>query len=366
MLALLPVAAGHERPKQLSEDPLITLHPAALSAGDVKALKALVKEQEFVRGPSEGAHWKETMKAGIHGGEYYCKLNVSSLDDEEERENEAGWATVRRLLELAKVADGEVVVTRWETWPSHVNRSGPLHMDPRLHAFRQRTVLAYLTGTGEQAEGATVFPCVETPDMEPKEAARRERLCSRAAKILRSAQEVLLKEHAHGADLPPDQQLKFLEDKPELAFALPLETDGVRPGNWLWTSSHDETLAQEPPQLRLEPFLGLVEDMCRGKKRGLRVLPKEGDVISFEVAEWKRQGLLPDWRLWHAGCSPVTGHGRRWTAQVFVQEHSRPSRAKKTGADGRGKEGRVGSKSAGHEQCTANPETCERQSGHRV
>ena len=49
-------------------------------------------------------------------------------------------------------------VVRWEPWhgQSRLNRSGPLHLDARLHPERRHSVLLSLSGTGKAKDGATV------------------------------------------------------------------------------------------------------------------------------------------------------------------------------------------------------------------
>jgi len=50
-------------------------------------------------------------------------------------------------------------VVRWEPWHrlSRLNRSGPLHLDARLHPERRHSVLLFLSGTGKAKDGATVW-----------------------------------------------------------------------------------------------------------------------------------------------------------------------------------------------------------------
>merc|ERR1712070_355043 len=87
--------------------------------------------------------------------------------------------------------------------------------------------------------GYTVFPCVETDDMDQEEASRRHRLCSRAHRHLKLAHEKLLKLHSTGQDLPPSKQLEFLKAHPELT-SLQAEQKGVRPVDWRWSLAHDD------------------------------------------------------------------------------------------------------------------------------
>ena len=49
-------------------------------------------------------------------------------------------------------------VVRWEPWhgDSALNRSGPLHLDARLHPERRQSVVLHLTGMGKAEDGATV------------------------------------------------------------------------------------------------------------------------------------------------------------------------------------------------------------------
>ena len=50
-------------------------------------------------------------------------------------------------------------VVRWEPWhgDSALNRSGPLHLDARLHPERRQSVVLHLTGMGKAEDGATVL-----------------------------------------------------------------------------------------------------------------------------------------------------------------------------------------------------------------
>ena len=202
----------------------------------------------------------------------------------------------------------------------------PLHLDARLHPERRRTVLAYLTGSGDlEKYGGTVFPCLETDDMEAKEVARRHRLCSRAARHLQHAHDKLMTLRREGLELPPSKQYTFLEEHPELA-GLPAETpEGIRPINWLWLPGFDGLAAEAPGQLRAEPLHLLAEAMCQGKAPGLRVSSKDGDALLMDILEpastaSRAEAAKVDWRLWHAGCSALDGKGHRITAQIFLHD----------------------------------------------
>ena len=277
--------------------------------------------------------------ADIAGGEELCVLNVSDMEPDGEPE----WTAVEDFVHQATTWGGgeshdqskqglpPVYVTRWETWrhDGALNRSGPLHLDARLHPERRRTVLAYLTGTGDfKKDGGTVFPCLETDDMDTKEAARRQKLCSRAARHLQHAHEKLLALRAKGLELPPSKQYDFLEEHPELA-GLPAENaEGIRPVNWLWLPGFDGLAAEAPGKLRAEPLHLLAEAICRGKAPGFRVSSRDGDALLMDVLEPMDESTsmteqkVPkvDWRLWHAGCSPVDGSGFRITAQIFLHD----------------------------------------------
>eukprot|EP00930_Biecheleria_cincta_P041719 TRINITY_DN28649_c0_g1_i1.p1 TRINITY_DN28649_c0_g1~~TRINITY_DN28649_c0_g1_i1.p1 ORF type:complete len:404 (-),score=89.00 TRINITY_DN28649_c0_g1_i1:146-1294(-) len=331
-------AATKNRRKILSEEPFIELWPNFLSSADTSALRTLAERETFeALGEAESSPAAE-----VSGGQELCTLNLSEAEEDGE-ENDYLWTRVRDLADHAVAWTSKssspanmslaglpaVLVARWESWrsTSALNRSGPLHLDARKQPRRQHAILAYLSGSGNAAvDGSTVFPCIETDDMESKEVTRRQKLCSRAARHLQLAHDKLLAVHAQGMQLPPSKQYDFLEQHPELT-SLPKETsEGLRPVNWIWLPKHDEVAAEAPGRLRADPLHALAEAMCRGKAPGLRVASREGDALMMQVREEgsrRRKGNKPgkpDWRLWHAGCSPTEKAGYRWTAQVFFDE----------------------------------------------
>mmetsp|Transcript_117027 Transcript_117027/g.377651 ORF Transcript_117027/g.377651 Transcript_117027/m.377651 type:complete len:191 (+) Transcript_117027:1592-2164(+) len=168
--------------------------------------------------------------------------------------------------------------------------------------------------------------------MEAAELRRRQKLCSRARRHIQLAHEKLLAVHAEGLALPPSRQLAFLEEHPELTTLPETTADGTRPVNWQWTAGHDAAEAAPPAPLRAEPLAALAEAMCRGEAPGLRVVPMAGAALLLEAAAPGHRGGLPvpDWRLWHAGCSPGRGRGRRWTLQFFFDDA--PKATARTGA----------------------------------
>merc|ERR1712129_650672 len=107
----------------------------------------------------------------------------------------------------------------------------------------------------------------------------------------------------------------------ELATLPRAEADGTRPVNWMWNDAHDQ-VAVSGGVIRSDPLFALAEDMCNGKAPGLRLVPTPGAAVLLETAKPSRKGKPPvaDWRLWHAGCSPLGGHGRRWTLQLYFDE----------------------------------------------
>ena len=123
---------------------------------------------------------------------------------------------------------------------------------------------------------------------------------------------------AEGLELPPDQQYQFLEDHPELS-SLPRELpDGTRPVNYLWLPSHDAVGEEAVSPLRAEPLHALAEAMCLGKAMGLKVASKRGDALFMDVMNTESREVKADWRLWHAGCSPLEPN-QRLTAQIFLE-----------------------------------------------
>lgn len=88
-----------------------------------------------------------------------------------------------------------------------------------------------------------MFPCLETEEMAPKEAARRLKLCSRAARHLKQAHESLgwpskaskrlakslrklLALRDRGLELAPEKQYAFLEEHPAARTGFPLAAAG--------------------------------------------------------------------------------------------------------------------------------------------
>lgn len=111
----------------------------------------------------------------------------------------------------------------------------------------------------------------------------------------------------------------FLEKHPELS-SLPKELpDGSRPVNFLWLPSHDDVGNNETSgSPRAESLHALGEAMCRGKAIGLKVASKQGDALFMDVMNTEGRKVKADWRLWHAGCSPLEPH-QRLTAQIFLE-----------------------------------------------
>jgi len=337
LLAVALAAAGQPSQRQvLSEEPRIELSKSWLSQAEAALLRQLA-ESELLQDVGNPESGKTSVE--IIGGEEWCALDLS--DAEITPEDAQGWEVVRLFNERASTWLGQeplelpVVIGRWEAWQdrSALNRSGPLHLDAHLHPWRQYTILTFLSGTGNaEADGSTVFPCIETDDMDAKEMSRRQKLCSRAARHLQSAHEKLLSVHAKGLEMPPSKQYAYLEEHPELT-ALAKEIDGVRPVNWIWNAHHDGVAADLATPQRAAPLHALAEEMCRGKAPGLRVSTREGTALLMEVQEpgqKVRAGWLPkpDWRLWHAGCSPKGS--KRWTAQVFFDRKPLPRDDMKT------------------------------------
>eukprot|EP00927_Polykrikos_kofoidii_P073713 TRINITY_DN69730_c0_g1_i1.p1 TRINITY_DN69730_c0_g1~~TRINITY_DN69730_c0_g1_i1.p1 ORF type:complete len:387 (-),score=56.45 TRINITY_DN69730_c0_g1_i1:74-1234(-) len=314
----------------LNEEPRVELHPSFLDLSDVDALRALSEDVGFEDiDPSQ---------ARVNGGEELVSLNLSDPEVSEDTDDAvqfAGRAAVVRLessvAQWAAMHNTVVpppIITRWEPWSltSKLNRSGVLHLDPRRNLWRSRTVLVYLSGVGSADDGFTVFPCLETDDMEAREVSRRAKLCSRAFRHLKLAQDTLLRTRDNGLLLAPDQQFNFLKQHPELAALAPEDPDagGRRPVDWRWLPEHDSVATNAPTPQQLDALHALAEAMCRGHAPGLRVAPVAGTALFLEVAEMPERvtniGMVPDWRLWHAGCSARDAH--RWTAQFFL-EHQR-------------------------------------------
>lgn len=328
---------------QLSEEPRIEQRRAFISTADIFALKALARDGLDM----EDVHPKRGV---VSGGSEYAVLNLTAaLEKSAVASDAAAWRAVQRLTSAAAAWAGRpeeaaeaAVLTRWDPWSPRMagafNRSGLLHLDARRQRWRRHTVLAYLSGSGSAKDGFTVFPCIETDDLEAKEVRRRQRLCERAARHVRLAHDMLLRICEGGLGLSPEGQYTYFEKHPELAALPREEADGSRAIDWQWTHAHDGAAAEAHPggSARADALHALVEAMCRGEAPGLRVAPKAGDALLFEAAAprtprtprrqqaqrrqresgGQRGELVPDWRLWHAGCSPLRGH--RWTAQVFV------------------------------------------------
>lgn len=313
--------------RMLSEEPRIELRSGFVPAADLEAIRRLAEKMGF----SE----VEEGRGDVNGGEEFVYLNRSFAEGKAANDStHEGWAASERFAAAAAEwagipsANATPVVTRWESWApgSHLNRSGLLHLDSRLRPHLRSTVLAYMGSSrgGKGGDGAnggfTVFPCIETDDMDAKELARRQKLCSRAHRHLQHAQEKLLAVYEEGMQLDPDEQYAFLERHPELTGMPKLLADGVRPVNWHWTAAHDAVAASSPGSLRADPLFELAEAMCRGKAPGVRIAPAPGSAVLLEAASVGKKGeLVPNWQLWHTGCSPLRGQGRRWTLQLFLE-----------------------------------------------
>eukprot|EP00928_Gymnodinium_smaydae_P051508 TRINITY_DN3506_c0_g1_i1.p1 TRINITY_DN3506_c0_g1~~TRINITY_DN3506_c0_g1_i1.p1 ORF type:complete len:423 (+),score=100.66 TRINITY_DN3506_c0_g1_i1:93-1271(+) len=337
-MVILEAKKGASNVFILSEEPRVELHRSLLDAADVKALRTLAK--------TVGLGKVGLLTPQTNGGDEVVTLDEGeirndSFDDlDDSPPHAAGFAASSRLrvataawAGLPLAAAQAPVVTRWYPWPplSELNRSGLLHLDARRQRRRQRAAVAYLSGQGGADDGFTVFPCLETEDLDDRELKRRQRLCSRAQRHVQQAHDELLRIRDRGLLLHPDKQLDFLKENPALA-ALPKEdADGIRPVDWRWTADHDAVADSDAAVPRVDGLYALVEAMCRGKAPGLRVFSRSGDALLFgsaaEPAKKKRNKKKknssvatekPDWRLWHAGCSPMKGS--RWTAQVFLEE----------------------------------------------
>ena len=93
--------------------------------------------------------------------------------------------------------------------------------------------------------------------------------------------------------------------------------------NWLWLPSHDGLALAAPGSLRHDGLHDLAERMCRDEALGLKVWARQGaawqgawpggaeDALVMPVLE----DGVPDWRLWHAGCSGT--QRQRLTLQIF-------------------------------------------------
>ena len=89
--------------------------------------------------------------------------------------------------------------------------------------------------------------------------------------------------------------------------------------NFLWLPSHDDVGNNETSgSPRAESLHALAEAMCRGKAIGLKVASKQGDALFMDVMNTEGRKVKADWRLWHAGCSPLEPH-QRLTAQIFLE-----------------------------------------------
>jgi len=76
-----------------------------------------------------------------------------------ERPSEFGPSLGSQVLSTEPLTAFGAHVVRWEPWHrlSQLNRSGPLHLDARLHPERRHSVLLFLSGTGKAKDGATVW-----------------------------------------------------------------------------------------------------------------------------------------------------------------------------------------------------------------
>lgn len=325
----VPRESKSQRARVLSDEPRIEYRANFLSAADVVTIRKLANALGF---EAMNERSSET-----NGGEDFCVLNQTAamedaIDEAEVTHDVEGWDAVARFEGAAAVWTGRPlgetssVVTRWEPWVPAFNRSGLLHMDARFRPFHQFSVLAYLSGGkspgrktgGDSDDGYTVFPCIETDDMDAKEVSRRHRLCTRALRHVQHVHDKLLRTHAEGLELPPEKQLAFLEEHPELIALPKVVANGTRPVDWQWTAAYD-AVSDSPGSSRADPLFALADAMCRGKAPGLRIAPESGSALLLEASKRDRSGrFVPDWRLWHAGCSPMPARGRRWTLQLFI------------------------------------------------
>jgi len=331
-LGMLQHVSAQDAGRMLNEEPRIQYRAGFISSADVTAIHKLAESIGFE--PVNDATQE------VSGGEELCILNSSNTEEGEELLDEvAGWEATHRFEVAASTWAGlpkqnaTAVVSRWQPWTpgSYLNRSSVLHLDSRLRPHHRRTVLAYLGNDHSVSEhpgvtgsyhGFTVFPCIETDDIEPKEAARREKMCSRAHRYVKLAHDRLLKIHAEGMALHPDKQLKFLQDHPELTSLPPLAPSGVRPTNWIWTPAQD-AIPVAAGAMHADSLSDLAEAMCKGRAPGLRVMPEPGSALLIDSARAARRGsslTIPDWRLWHTGCSPTMSSGHRWTIQLFFDD----------------------------------------------
>merc|ERR1711879_951772 len=114
--------------------------------------------------------------------------------------------------------------------------------------------------------GFTVFPCVETDDMDAKEAKRRRKLCSRAGRHTQLAHDALMRIRDRGLSLAPEKQFEFLRDNPALGALAGEDAYGQRPVDWRWTPEHDAIATDESSGfVRIDALHALAEAMCRGK-----------------------------------------------------------------------------------------------------
>lgn len=326
----IPSAKANRAPSKgtvvLSEDPFVAYRPEFINYVDVAALKNLSIVLEF-KNSSES-------DADANGGLYWSLLDAD-LEDEEDgvdptwaealerlEDNTAEWSGIARNGEEAPF-----LVARWKSAVTGQNRSGPLHLDARLKPERRRTVLIYLTGDGSGAAGHTVFPCADSDDVPTKEQARRQKLCSRAFRNIRHSHDRLYKLHAEGLVLPPSEQLQYLQDHEELTQIKGRTAPGdEKKVDWLWLPENDEVATNSLGPRGGGSLTELVEEMCQGRAPGLRIAPRAGAAVLFDVSHPEGSALVPDWRSWHAGCSPQDGH-KRWTAQKF--KHASAAESKK-------------------------------------
>lgn len=334
-VALLAFLGAGAVGRMLSEEPRLEHRLGLLSVADARALRRLARDLglEAVQ---------EAAPGHPAGGEDFAYLNRSSREGiATSRANHPGWEACRRFEAAAEEwarfprGNATAVVSRWDTWApgTYLNRSGILHLDARMRSRNRLTVMAYLGSSGPEDKvrggdakhdvdsGFTVFPCIETEDMDAKEVSRRHKLCSKAHRHVKLAQEKLLEVHAEGLQLPPSKQFDFLQEHPELTTLPRPDADGARSVNWMWTAAHD-AVAESPGAIRADPLFAIAEAMCSAKAPGLRIAAAVGAAVLFETAapSGTHGKLVPNWQLWHAGCSPSRSHGRRWTVQLFFDD----------------------------------------------
>ena len=143
--------------------------------------------------------------------------------------------------------------------PANPERDGAsvVHIDVNRAPFRQKTVIAYLTEVSEKGGGATVFPCI-VPGGGEKLVRKRRAMC-----------EAMATNHLASASEDDDH------------FGLWAAADGI----------------------------------CRGKAAGLKIQPKKGRAIVFDVAD--SDTGLPEPMTYHAACS--VSSGLKMNLQVFKE-----------------------------------------------